>query len=263
VPRVSGLNTYLTTAVDQALVLLAPDDGTGRRYKTDRDFATATDDAIEDHLRSLLARLAPHIGFLGEERGHTGAHDAFWCLDPIDGTVNYSRGIPTFGVSLALVEGGRPTLGQIALPRLGQRFVVDQDQVTCNDETIHVSECTSLTDAVVSVGDFATGHGARYKNARRIAAMNALADQVQRVRMFGSAATDLAWVASGRTDAVVIHGGSPWDVAAGVAIARAAGATVTTIKGTPYELGSASLLAASPAVHADLVNLLSTIDADQ
>jgi myo-inositol-1(or 4)-monophosphatase len=254
----TDLAHHSANAVDRALSLLLPDDGSGRSYKTDRDFATATDFQIEDEVRALLAELTPHIGFLGEERGHTGDPDTFWCLDPIDGTVNYSRGIPDFGVSLALIDRGRPIRGEIALPQHRQRLTAHHEQATCNGEPIHVSTCSRLTDAVVSIGDFATGADSRTKNAVRLRTVGLLADRVLRVRMFGSAATDLAWLAAGHVDAVVIHGSHPWDLAAGVVIAQAAGATITHIDGAPYSLTGTGLLAASPAVHAELLALLST-----
>lgn len=253
----NDLTQFSVAAVDRALSLLLPDDGLGRSYKTDRDFATATDFRIEDEVRDLLAQLTPNIGFLGEERGHTGDPNTFWCLDPIDGTANYSRGIPNYGISLALIEDGHPIHGEIVLPQHRQRFTTHNGQATCNGESANVSTCPSLTDAIVSIGDFATGGDAEAKNLVRLRTAGLLAHQVMRVRMFGSAATDLGWLAAGHIDAVVIHANKPWDLAAGVAIAHSAGATITHIDGTPYSLDGPDILAASPAIHAELVALLS------
>jgi myo-inositol-1(or 4)-monophosphatase len=82
---------------------------------------------------------------------------------------------------------------------------------------------------------------------------------VGRVRMLGSAATDLAWPAAGRLDAVVIDANHPWDVAAGVALARVAGAVVTHIDGSPYTLSGHDLLATTPHVHDATVAALASI----
>ena len=246
-------------AIDLALSLLESSTPGQRTYKTDRDFATATDFAIEDAVRDLLAHETPDIGFLGEERGHLGDQTRYWCLDPIDGTTNFSRGLPNYGVSLALIESGRPAYGAIALPRHGERYVTRSNTAYLNGASIRVAPTSELHDAIISTGDFATGAGSQAKNARRIAMIAQMADAVGRIRMLGSAATDLAWLAAGRLDAVVIDANHPWDVAAGVALAGAAGATVSQVDGTAYSVTGQSLLAATPRVHAALASILDPV----
>lgn len=239
-------------AVDRALELLKVPASTARTYKTDRDFATDADYAIEDQLRELLAELTPDLGFLGEERGHTGNSEHYWCLDPIDGTTNYSRGLPNFGVALALVQGGEPVFGEIALPCHRERYTTRGNTAQLNGQPIHVASTKNLRDALVCVGDFATGERSVEKNQRRLRTLTRLADEVGRVRMLGSVATDLAWLAAGRIDAVVVHSNKPWDMAAGVALARAAGAVVSHNDGRPYSLDGPDVLAAAPGIHAAL-----------
>jgi myo-inositol-1(or 4)-monophosphatase len=109
---------------------------------------------------------------------------------------------------------------------------------------------------MVAVGNLATGPGSEARNRTRLAAIGAIADQVQRVRMLGSAAIDLAWLAAGRIDAVVVHSNKPWDLAAAVVIARSAGAITTAHDGSPFTTRSPNLLAASPGVHRALVGLV-------
>ncbi|HEY9424752.1 MAG TPA: inositol monophosphatase family protein [Microterricola sp.] len=247
-------------AIDLALSLLGEGEAGERVYKTDRDFATATDFAIEDAVRELLARETPDIGFLGEERGHTGDRERYWCLDPIDGTTNFSRGLPNYGVSLALIEDGRQAFGTIALPAHGERYVTRDGSAQLNERPIRVADTSNLRDAIVSFGDFATGAGSDAKNARRLTMLGSLAASVGRVRMLGSAATDLAWLAAGRLDAVVIDANRSWDVAAGIALARAAGAVISQIDGTRYALEGRDLLAAVPAVHASMIVTLASVE---
>ncbi|MCB7136198.1 inositol monophosphatase family protein [Cellulosimicrobium marinum] len=244
------------SAVDLALSILHAGAKGDRVYKTDRDFATATDFAIEDAVRAHLARETPGLGFLGEERGHTGNRDRYWCLDPIDGTTNFARGLPNYGVSLALVVDGVPTFGTIALPAYAERYVTRDGVAWVNGERTTVSTTSGLPEAVVSVGDFATGSDSAEKNQRRLGMVERLAQAVGRVRMLGSAATDLAWLAGGRLDAVVIDANRTWDVAAGVAVASAAGAVVTHLDGTRYSLAGRDVLAATPLIHAELVSSL-------
>ncbi|MFE4465684.1 inositol monophosphatase family protein [Oerskovia sp. NPDC056781] len=120
--------------------------------------------------------------------------------------------------------------------------------------TAHVS--TRTRDAIVSFGDFASGPSSDEKNARRLALLRKLAASVGRVRMLGSAATDLAWLAAGRLDAVVIDANRAWDDTAGIAISVAAGATVTHLDGSAYTLDGPDVLAATPSVHDCVVTIL-------
>lgn len=244
-------------AIDLALSLLGEGETGERVYKTDRDFATATDFAIEDAVRELLARETPDIGFLGEERGHTGDREQYWCLDPIDGTTNFSRGLPNYGVSLALIEASVPVFGTIALPAHSERYVTRDGVALLNERSIRVADTASLRDAIVSFGDFASGPASEVKNARRLAMLDNLATSVGRVRMLGSAATDLAWLSAGRIDAVVIDANRTWDVAAGIALARTVGAIVSHIDGTSYTIAGRDLLVAGPGLHSALVDTLS------
>ena len=87
--------------------------------KSERDLVTDIDLAVEDAVRTFLLTEAPHVGVLGEEHGHTGPTDLWWALDPIDGTTNFTRGIPLCAVSLGLVASRTGVLAAITLPFLG------------------------------------------------------------------------------------------------------------------------------------------------
>ncbi|MGL4340770.1 MAG: inositol monophosphatase family protein [Rhodoglobus sp.] len=243
-------------AVDLGVSLLHSISPGVRTAKTDRDFATEADFLIEKAVKQLLSELTPQIPFVGEEYGGNTS-GTYWCLDPIDGTLNYSRGIPLHGISLALVVDDIPTLGEIALPSLGERYATGANGPTLNDAPIHVRGVSTLSEAVVCIGDFSTGKGSIIKNHTRLATITTLANQVQRIRMLGSAATDLAWLAAGRIDAVIVHSNNTWDMAAGVALAQQAGATITTLEGTTYSTKSPSLLAVAPGLK-NLHNLVVT-----
>lgn len=227
--------------------------------KGDRDMATEVDYAVEDLLRSFLAKETPEIAFFGEESGSgTVSSDGLvWVLDPVDGTANYARGIPLSGVSLSLIEDGQARIGVIELPYMSERFWAESGRGAETDgAALRVSRTTSVEDALVSVGDYAVGHGAATKNKLRFAVTELLASQVQRVRMLGSAATDLAWVASGRLDASIILSNKPWDTAGGVLIAREAGAEVLDRNGVQHSLESDSVIAVAPQLASQLIQLL-------
>ena len=218
--------------------------------KGDRDMASEVDYAVERRLRDLLAERTPDIGFLGEEDGGADTDGAAtWVLDPVDGTANFVRGLPLCAVSLGLAEHGRAVLGVVSLPYLGWTYWAADGAGAWRDGTaISASTVDTLTEAMVSVGDFGVGPGVTDRNAVQLALTADLAAGAQRIRMVGSAAIDLVGVASGALDACVAFSNKPWDTVAGVAIAREAGARVVDAHGHPHMLDSAATIAAAPAL---------------
>jgi myo-inositol-1(or 4)-monophosphatase len=225
--------------------------------KGDRDMVTELDITIERAVRTHLQQATPDIQILGEEEGVTGEGDLLWALDPIDGTANLVHGIPLCGISLGLIRQGRPVLGVIDLPFLNSRYMaVEGTGAYKGDQKLGTSTTRNLGGAVVAVGDYATGEGADTKNRLRHALHQHLAANVQRVRMLGSSAIDLAWLAEGRLDASLTLSNNPWDTAAGVIIAREAGATITDTDGTDHHLNSTTTIATTPNLTADIHALI-------
>lgn len=226
--------------------------------KGDRDMATEVDYAVEHAVREFLSRETPEIGFLGEEEGVSRVSDGpMWALDPVDGTANFLHGIPLCGVSLGLVDEDRSILGVIDLPFLDLRYsAAERAGATVNGSEIRVSDTRELQAAIVAIGDYAVGENADERNRPRLALTRELAARVQRVRMFGSAAIDLAWVADGRIDANIMLSNNPWDTAAGVIIAREAGATVIDLDGSQHTMTAHATIAASPELVPDLMELI-------
>ncbi len=232
------------------------------RAKSDRDIVTDVDLKVEQEIRAYLRRTTPGIGFLGEEEGRApGTNQAtVWTLDPIDGTSNFSHGIPLSAVSLALVDHNRPIVAATTAPFLDLHYYATQGGgAFANKQRIRSSRTGDLSRAIVSVGDYAVGPDASRKNARRFRMTALLAQRVERVRMFGSAALDLAWVAEGRTDATVIMANKPWDTAAGVLIAREAGALVTDAQGLTHTFASTETVAVSPGIADDLLSTIRSL----
>jgi myo-inositol-1(or 4)-monophosphatase len=227
--------------------------------KSDRDLVSDVDYAVEREVRSHLREATPAIGFLGEEEG--GPDDTgtgwLWTLDPIDGTSNYAHGIPLCAVSLALLLDGRPVLGVIDAPFLAERFhAVEGSGAWSGDRRLTASSATALRDAIVAIGDYATGPGAARKNETQLAATVSLTPRVHRIRMLGTAAIDLSWVAAGRLDASITFSNNPWDMAAGIILAREAGAAVTDADGTPHTITSTATIAAPEPLIPHLIPLI-------
>lgn len=118
--------------------------------KPDLTPVTEADRAVEEAIRKLLAAERPGDGVLGEELGSTGSSDRRWIVDPIDGTRNYSRGVPVWATLIALEENGELRLGVVSAPALGRRWWAERDAGAFgNGEHIHVSAVTAVGDAVL------------------------------------------------------------------------------------------------------------------
>lgn len=245
-------------AVGRALDVLDATSVTAVRSKEERDFVSNVDVGIERDVRRYLAECTPDVGFLGEEEGDSGpGGHVTWILDPIDGTSNFLHGVPLYGISLALVVDRRPVVGVIALPGMGSEYYAAAGRGAFKDgRPIRVRETEHLEESIVSIGDYATGHTAQQRNEPRLALTARLAAGVERVRMVGSAAVDMAWFAEGRTDAALSLSNSAWDFTAGAAIAREAGARVRDVDGSEHTLDSKSLVATAPGISAQMVDLV-------
>lgn len=228
--------------------------------KTDRDTFTEVDVQIEREVRAYLAEATPEIGFVGEEEGRSDANadsTYLWGLDPIDGTANFVHGVPLCGISLALLQSDRTVVGVISLPHFDLHYsaVIDEGAYV-NGKKLEASKTTKLSKSIVAIGDYALGDQAESKNRQRISLTAALAAQVERVRMFGSAAHDLAWLAEGRIDGAIVMSNQTLDLAAGILIARESGAVVLDSSGREHTQKSADTIAVAPGVASQLLALV-------
>jgi myo-inositol-1(or 4)-monophosphatase len=243
-------------AVDRGRVVTDSREPGELTSKGDRDMASEVDFAVEREVRAFLERETPEIGVLGEEEG--GATDGTrWVLDPIDGTVNFIHGVPLWGISLGLIHEGRAVAGVIDHPALGTRYAAAEGLgATCNGKPIRGSERTSLTDALVAVGDYAVGPNADQLNVERFALTQRLYPRAQRLRTIGTAATALTWTANGFFDATIMFSNKPWDTMAGVSICREAGLRVLDLDGSEHAPESRGTFAVSAGIAGPLLELL-------
>ena len=207
------------------------------------DVVTAMDHASEALIRAALLDARPGDGFLGEESaGSTGSTGVQWVVDPIDGTVNYLYGIPTYAVSIAARWEGRVVAGVVHNPATGETWTAAiGDGAHLDGTPIRTSEATELRYALVG-----TGFGYEVERRTVQAELAArLLPRVRDIRRIGSAAIDLCSVATGRYDAYYEQGLKPWDLAAAGLVATEAGVRVEGAHGA--EAGEALVIAAPPA----------------
>lgn len=224
------------------------------------DPVTAADHASEARLVDLLRDLRPDDGRLGEEgadrRGSTGLR---WVLDPLDGTVNYTYGLPAWTVSVAVEhegdDGWQAIAGAVHHPPSAQTYVAWKGGgAWLGGRRLAVNDPVEAPMALVATG-FAYAASRRAQQAATVAR---LLPQVRDIRRIGSAALDLCRVASGHVDAYYEDPVRRWDMAAGALIAREAGAHVTVTPRPPDASGEEALgvLAAGPALHPRLMALV-------
>jgi myo-inositol-1(or 4)-monophosphatase len=191
----------------------------------DRDIKLAEDAACEAAIRVVLSARSPYP-ILGEETGWGDAEPTegpHWVIDPLDGSFNFSRGIPLFAVSIALCDGGP------AAPRarLGVIYDPSRDEMVAGGEdaplTLNGAPVPSLAAGKRQI--LATGYPTRSDAAAVTERLGAATREWTKIRMIGSAALSLAWLALGRLDGYQEQNIMWWDVAAGLALAKAAGAS--------------------------------------
>jgi myo-inositol-1(or 4)-monophosphatase len=187
-----------------------------------------------------------------------GSQGPVWIVDPLDGTVNFVQGIPMFAVSLGYVEDGRPLAGVVHLPVLEQTFLgAPGSGAFEGDRPISVSVTPVLDSAVVATGFAYTRNEVaddNFENLRRVGL------EARGIRRMGSAAIDLAYVASGRLDGFWELHLSPWDVAGGGALVEAAGGRVTDRRGGTDWLFGGHLVATNGLLHAGLQDALGPLE---
>ncbi|MDR1789844.1 MAG: histidinol-phosphatase [Opitutaceae bacterium] len=218
--------------------------------KADASPVTRADRAAEEMLRDLIAQKFPWHGVVGEEFGEDRPDAEFvWVLDPIDGTKSFISGCPLFGTLIALKHLGRPVLGVIHQPVLGQLLIGDGSLSELNGRAVRVRECRRLADATLLTSD--PLNPARHRNG---AAFAAVAEEARVFRTWGDCYGYLL-VASGFADIMCDPIVNPWDIQAILPIIRGAGGVVTDWHGGEPDNGD-SLLAAHPLLHGRLVELL-------
>ncbi len=221
------------------------------------DVVTEMDIAAEKLITGLISEYRPDDGFLGEEGASTdGTSGVRWVIDPLDGTVNYLYGLPTWAVSIAAEQDGETLVGVVAAPMRGETFHAVRGRgawargAWAGERRLRCRPAAPLDQALVSTGfNYVTEVRTHQADvAQRLIPL------LRDIRRGGSAAIDLCDLAAGRLDGYYERGLHPWDLAAGDLIAREAGAVTG---GRPGERPSGDLtVAATPEVFEPLQRLL-------
>lgn len=194
------------------------------------DYVTFVDKESERLIVKGLEMLIPESGFITEEKTIAKTGEIYnWIIDPLDGTTNYIHGIPVFCVSIGLRRKDELILGVIYEINLDEMFYSwEGGNAFLNGNIISVSKTVNLNDALLATG-FPYYDYSRLDQYMEL--FKYFLKHTRGVRRPGSAAADLAYVASGRFDGFYEYGLSPWDVAAGAFLIKQAGGNITDFSG--------------------------------
>ncbi|MCH7909916.1 MAG: inositol monophosphatase family protein [Candidatus Hydrogenedentes bacterium] len=218
--------------------------------ETGRDIKLQADRDAEDRILTILSQSEYPV--LAEESGEHGIledRSPFWIVDPLDGTMNYKHGIPLCCVSIALCQGNEPILGVIDdFNRVECLRGVVGEGAWMGDTPIRVSSTTRADRAILATGFPTKGNF----GSKSLEAFAGMAQRFKKVRMLGSAALMMAYVARGRVDAYGEDDIMFWDVAAGAALVRAAGGWVAMTDSKRVKWGKRVRCSAHADIWADI-----------
>jgi myo-inositol-1(or 4)-monophosphatase len=226
--------------------------------KGNRNVVTDADIAVERAVTALLRREFPEHALLSEEEAAEGWSDEWmWVCDPIDGTKNFSQGIPHFGFSLALCHGGMPVLGLTVHPLLGWEVLAVRGQgCTFNGMPARVSQKRSIGESVVAIDLGYDSEAGR----RQLELARAIWPAPQAVRIAGSATLGFAYAATGTWEVYTHADLNPWDIAAGIVLVEEAGGVITARDGGPAALQTRAAVAGAAGVHAEILDVVRQLE---
>ena len=222
------------------------------------DYATEADLHIERKMAVLLESMSGY-DVLGEEYGGQPA-ETYWVVDPIDGTSNYAVGYPMCGILVALIHRGEPVVAVSAFPFLRQRYMAYKGGgLRINGH--RVPRLTEPTGArTVGFGSIIARRDKLFPMEWRQRLLNAVGQTFPSMRIDGSVGVDLALTASGAFAGSVTFSPHRWDNAAGVLLIREAGGIATDVFGKPWHPGSHGVLAGTPRIHEQLLEIVQSLE---
>ncbi len=225
-------------------------------YKGRINLVTDRDRQSEAAIVTFLSRRFSDYTILTEEgQGHEGKGEACWIVDPLDGTTNYAHGFPFFSVSIALEQKGTLRCGVVYDPLREEWFTAAHgDGASLNGESIHVSDAEKLEEALLCTG---FPYDMKESAENNLNHFSNFSMRARAVRRPGSAALDLAYVATGRLDGFWELKLKPWDMAAGALLVAEAGGIVSDFRGGPLDIYRPEIVASNPHIHDAILQVLS------
>ena len=226
------------------------------------DLVTEADHASEKAIIETIQKNHPDHFILSEETGEIKTTSEYkWIIDPIDGTINFAKGIPICCVSIGLEKAGEIIMGSVYNPFMNELFVAEKKMgATLNNKKIQVSNKANVGNSCL-----VTGFPYTYLESKNgpLEIFSALIRKAIPIRRLGSAAIDLCWVAAGRFDGYFEHNLQTWDSAAGFLMVKEAGGKVTDFSGKDYSVYQKQILATNGLIHEELRGIINGNEIEQ
>ena len=236
-PLLSAEINVLEKICDKVSKVIIRDFGEVEKLQVSRkgpgDFVTKTDKKVEKIIIEELEKARPKYGFIAEESGERKNESEFnWVIDPIDGTSNFMHGIPHFAISIALEKNGEVISGIVCDPIKNETFYAEKGRgAYLNNRRIRVSSRKSLDEVI---GLYGCPPMIKIEKNKIFDQIKKASSQIHKLRNYGSAALDFAYVAAGRADFAWYDHLNYWDYAAGKIILLEAGGTITDFAGKSF-----------------------------
>jgi myo-inositol-1(or 4)-monophosphatase len=223
--------------------------------KNSNEYFSEVDVKAEEAIMNTILKAYPEHGIIAEESGVRNTEsETVWIIDPLDGTTNYLHGFPFFSVSIAVKIKNRIEHGVVYDPIHQECFTASRGRgAQLNDRRIRVSKQTQLEASLL-------GTGIPFRDTtlakRYLPTFEAMIGKCAGIRRTGSAALDLAYVASGRLDGFWEIGLKPWDLAAGSLLIKEAGGLISDMQGSEDHLSKGEVIAGTPKIFKALLQTL-------
>jgi myo-inositol-1(or 4)-monophosphatase len=236
-----------------------------------QDLVTEVDKGSEKMIRKLIMTHFPQHSFLGEEGVEPGPAasakalqnvsnaEYLWIVDPIDGTTNFIHGFPFYTVSIALAYKGEVIVGVVYDPSRDELFVAEKGKgAYVHGKKMQVSSDDMLSNSLIATGFPSDRNTALPINLKGV---QLIAPKVRNIRVAGSAALHLAYVADGRLSGFWEIGLNSWDIAAGALLIQESGGKITDTAGKPYNLAVRNVIGSNWQIHDELQEELAAAEA--
>lgn len=227
------------------------------KAKDRHDIVTPADFESEKIILNFIQKKFPEHSIMTEERGQKIKKSPFtWVIDPLDGTTNFAMKNPIWSIAISLWKDGKPLFGIVSAPAMAELYTALAGKgAHLNGQRIKVSKTAKLPQSLLTFC-----HGHREQDIKRAIKLYQKFKLAARdLRQLGSAAIEMGFVATGRTESIMIPGAYPWDVAAGTVIVREAGGRVTDFQGKDWNLKSKDMLASNGLIHNLLLKEICTV----
>lgn len=222
------------------------------------DFVTEADLASEKYILEKLQERFPLFNVFAEETGAQETDSEYtWIIDPIDGTANFLHGLDYFAINIALQHNDEIVAGVTYSPIFNKTYHAYKGAgAFLNNQKIQVSKAATVRQSILCTGFPYERKGHMYEQTKKFI-INA-ADSCKSIRRFGSAALDMAHVASGKLDGFFEYSLQAYDIAAGIILIQEAGGQLTNTDGSPLDIHGQNIIASNGLIHQELIHVLNS-----